>query len=385
MYLERVLAFVRQSSYASQMIIQTMTGNENEAAVIEAANTTAFLICSLDYYNPEILKLYKGRMLLLSDQNIKDQRFSCRVFWKYQPIHQLLQDIKVWRNSAADPAEIRQDPSLLLIHESNGTTEEASLSDEMRVISIYSMDGGSGKTTTAYYLAHYFNKLNKKVFYLNLETYSTSPCFTEFVQRISLSELLYYLKTGPEVSTIPLSTQGIEVDRSISCFEPAYHLRDLCEMSSFETDHVFGFLREQGDYDVIIVDLDSSLHSRTISALQQSDAIWWVFNPDWRGRYRFETFLDQLRALCGLEDREWQNKLFFILNKYIGHYSVLESKQEKFIDGHLPYIPEWKEISLGEQHRLNKDFEAAIAQMAERWEMQYGQCQSGGVGAAASR
>ncbi len=384
LYLERLMAYVKQSPFALQCNIQCWCGKEKGAELLAMSLDAAdWIICEDGYMSQEILQYASSRLIVLElGLGLNIETHTVPKVKLYQPLPQLLRQLIEIADQTC-PAVPEPSNDGLAGSSGNGGWIQPS----KRVLSVYSMDGGSGKTTTAYVLANMLlHQKKQKVFYLNFETFPTTPCLTE-KQLMNVSELLYFLKTDSGQTGLLPAAGTVGTDQMLPSFQPAYHLRDLDELSLEDTQKLIDFILYKAGYDLVIIDLDPYLHQRTVGALQRSDGIWWLVSSDWRSQHRVDHYLDQCGELCGEDAVRWQQKLFFILNKYTGSQDELNrSSIANEFHGFLPYVPEWKAITEAGHLLQHQLYMSQIEQLWERWVCRYGgELAPGSVGASASR
>ncbi|OEF99077.1 hypothetical protein BHF71_02525 [Vulcanibacillus modesticaldus] len=219
------------------------------------------------------------------------------------------------------------------------------------VLSVYSALGGSGKTTLAVNLVKTLTTIEKNVFYLNLEYLGSTEFLFSSKRSNDFAKLLYYLKTNQEqlVSKIE-ALKKYDLNLKVDYFEHFSYPEEIQEMSKNDIEILIDALVNIGNYDYIIIDLDSSLNERIIGSMNKSNYVLWLLLDDIIGLQKTTILLNQLKNTFNSEYQDFYRKISFILNKFLGQDTKNDITDFGFqLNGYLPYIPDWKTITDGQQ------------------------------------
>jgi len=210
-----------------------------------------------------------------------------------------------------------------------------------RIISIYGSSGSVGKTMAAIHLAKQLSFRGERVFYLSLETISSAALWLQG-DRAGLSQLLYYVKSKPELSGPKLELLKSHDSRwRIDYLSPSGHIREMQELTGEDVRMLLETLDALNKYDIIIVDLEASVHPRIIKSLELSDHTLWLVTDDLGDLYKARALMNTLGDT---------RNVHFLISKYTGKivndFSLLGSHE---VRGYLPYMPEWKSVHTPEQ------------------------------------
>ncbi|OMF38820.1 hypothetical protein BK133_01045 [Paenibacillus sp. FSL H8-0548] len=190
---------------------------------------------------------------------------------QYQPLKVLLQRLtEIHARAALSPISI------------NGASKNVS---GVKIISVYSAAGGTGKTALALHLVHAASTSGCRTFYLNLERWNSAEIWlgTERQgsdsEREGLSELLYGLKAQPEKSVNWL----IEHRKHDTLLQGDYlapftNLEDRMTLSQEDALGIVEAAAGSGLYDLIVIDLESGLDELHIAVFEKSSQVLWTLS-----------------------------------------------------------------------------------------------------------
>jgi cellulose biosynthesis protein BcsQ len=329
-YLEYFTKFVRNSDYAEKFVIKSSSSKESTARYIATEAHIDILLTSVDLLPQDLSNQSISCIVLFNDVG-KSLNQSYTSIEKYQPLPTILTQL------------------LTIFQEKNDfVSARVTGNRKTKIVSVFSANGGSGKTTVATNLAIHLAARDQKVFYLNLETIQSTGLFFPEDGQDQFSKILYYLQANSrQLGTKFQDTKSVDLHSKVEYFGPLQNCKEMDEVTEEHVQKLLEELCHLGIYDTIIVDLDSSLHVRTLSALKQSDSIFWLFVDDMHSLHKTHQYLRlfgqnaELKALT--------SRIKFIANKYVGRFT--NDFQSIGVTGslQLPYIPQWKTVSSGNQ------------------------------------
>lgn len=330
-FIDRYTKYVRHYERDKQLIVKSYSHFETFAAQLHEAERTALLLISerwLPLLNEEGVRLEDYKIVVLSDGEHLDVKTNMSHVFKYQPLSEL-------------STQLRH----LFHHVFESTAVEAP-GQRLDIISFFSSTGGCGKTTAAINLLKHLAKRKKRLFYLNLEAMSSAPLFMPPSEHDDLAYLLYYLKHKPLSQTREKLMSLITFNKLFQCdyIESIKQYKDCEDIDAHDVSLIVKLLTETNRYDVIVIDLDTSLHPKNIGALVHSDHIVWLLTDDVYCKLKTKAMVKELLNISQLEREKLLNKVMFTMNKHTGHTLNDFAQDDIDITYHLPYIPQWKTV-----------------------------------------
>lgn len=324
-YLHRLMNFARTSHIGEQFILKAFS---HWSSVVSSEETLDILLA-----DPHLINISEEtesfKVVYLLDQERNETESEDLYLYRYQPLNQLF------------------DRLAALVKEPDNHKRRALGSNhgQAQVITVFSAVGGVGKTCLAINLARTLSLKGSKVFYLNMETFSSSRLFSDASSQRPFEKMLYYVKSGSGALHAKLAwLKAIDPITKMEYIEPCSNDVDMEEMTDEDTIRLLESI-DHLNYDYIIIDCSSCFHQRIRTILAWSHHILWLIQDDFQvldktkaARARF-----QQEVIAGNHDADPQ--IHYILNKYTGH-EINSVKQYGFsVAGYLPYIPNWKSVN----------------------------------------
>ena len=158
-----------------------------------------------------------------------------------------------------------------------------------KILSFFSTQGGSGKTTLAYLTAIKAAEQGKTA-YLNLET---APCVEPLYAScgtVGAEEYLCAVKDreDPTRAILPALTRN---SHGVFVLPIPGSIRDQQDITGEDLGYLLESLLRYGELEYIILDLSATLGSVSLKAMEQSDRVALVYGDDRIGNKKRELFL----------------------------------------------------------------------------------------------
>lgn len=204
-----------------------------------------------------------------------------------------------------------------------------------KLISVYSASGAAGKTTIAYNLAMQYSMKAKKVLFISLEPYSALSIFNQNESSRGLIYMLYLIKSKLPNLLLKLNTIiNTDNNTSIHFMEREKNVLEYKDIKIEDFELLSDFLKNQSDYEAVILDLDSSMNEMALGAFKFSDVIINVHCDDKVSSAKQERFKEQINKISSLLERDISSKLLVVRNK---SESITKSENiEEILE--IPYI-----------------------------------------------
>lgn len=124
---------------------------------------------------------------------------------------------------------------------------------KIHIISVFSPCGGSGTTTTAFFLGQLLGE-QKRVLIINWEPFSNVQKQLELKTSTGFSELMYFIKEKKPNISFKIKSMVHKIE-NIDYLMPADHCKDLYQLELKDIKLFLQVLKEECEYDVVIFDI----------------------------------------------------------------------------------------------------------------------------------
>ncbi|WP_438347424.1 hypothetical protein ACP8HI_17200 [Paenibacillus sp. FA6] len=354
-YIEPLLRYVHSSEYGDKMRIVAFTEVSQFMKYMNGSERPEVIVGESVFLAPWLEQGEQTVTWIVLDEMGQDS-LQGPVLAKYQPLPQLLD-------------------SILHLSRRKGVVATSRATGETTMVGILSAVGGSGKTTTALNIAKQLGSSGLSVFYLSLETMNSSAVFPRQIRSgesgTGLSRLLYELKAAQETKdysciSIPsyvVHHEGIKADM----FEPLTNIKEWIQMSKSDVCQLMKLIADSGQYDVIIADTDSSAEDRCEAVMEACGSLVWLLLDDVISMHKSGQWLSFLERNNPTLYSDMMLKSKFIVNRYVGSLANTLPSTIEHIDGVLPYIPSWKQVSHEEILLSSPIFQRDILNLCREW------------------
>ncbi|RIX52758.1 hypothetical protein D3P08_12160 [Paenibacillus nanensis] len=155
-----------------------------------------------------------------------------------------------------------------------------------KVATIHSASGGVGKTTLALHMASAAGTRGKKVFYLNLERWNTSYLWLETKPDAEsagdgMSELLYEVKNGTKsLGQWVAERRTYHARLKFDYLAGFRNAEDRLSLNAEDAVAIVDAVAGNGQYDIVIVDMDEGLGDMHVAVLNRANLNFWVVTHD---------------------------------------------------------------------------------------------------------
>ncbi len=250
----------------------------------EKNNHFHILLFSEDMYSEEIDRHRIDLKMVLADGNVSfDGKY--KALNKYRRAEELLNEV------------------LVEYSDKTGSVENLSATENgTRVIGVYSPVGGSGKTTLALMTAMALSSAGRKVLYLNFEGVSSVGEIFKGISTHSMSEVFLAAKTKKaNVGLKVIQCRETHYDTGIDFINAPECAAEYSEMTSKELKRIAEETKAIGQYDDIVVDMNSGYNDDIFEVLNVCQVILTPFRDNKASFNKMECFADELEKIQKLE------------------------------------------------------------------------------------
>ena len=189
--------------------------------------------------NPEVERIPQGKLILLSDGSVPQEKETYPVVYKYQSASRILREV------------------MACYSESDHAVLPSVTRKELEIIGIYSPVGRTLKTTFAITLGQILSEENHTL-YLNLEEYSGLQERLGLDFQENLADLIYFLRQE-KPNLIYRITGMVQKIGSLDYIPPMLSVMDLREISYREWEYLLDELILYSGYEKIVIDFGLSV------------------------------------------------------------------------------------------------------------------------------
>lgn len=342
-YLQSLVNFML-SHYEHRFEIRSFSHEECLKEYLCKQKDIDVLIIPVSLWQESELKKEIHCLILLSEGVMEHIPSGISAVTKYQKADQLVKAI-IQSYSESQTAEIP-----LFMGNKNA-----------QVISIYSPIGGVGKTVSALGLSMQTSWEGKSVFYLNLESISSSSLFLAGQGTVTLSHLLYYLKQKKTNLSLKIDTaKCIEPKYRIHYFTPADSVLDFSEITADELQRLIKELKFSGHYDRIIIDLSCHVDHKLIAIFKASDQILLISTARPIDEIKIKAALKDIALVDSRNTDKIMKKIRLVINELYPNERYKKDEEEtQEILGVIPFVPK---LIIAQEDGYRIDMNSAFGQ-----------------------
>ncbi len=255
------------------------------------------LTCEKYYY--QILKHFTKPIVLLTSGKNSSGLSDIPSIPKYKDINKIAGDI-------------------INTFTNTGNILSASKETSTRVISVYSASGNVGKTSVAKGISSICSLSGLSVFYLNLEQFQSTSLFFSSNAEYSFSDLIYYAKEQDRNFVSKIAAMRCQDSATnVYFFKQAENPFEMNELMPLDISYIIKNLKDCGQYDLVVIDMESRLDSCTLEVFQAVDEVLYVFTDEEICLHKTNFFLDSLGKLSNSSNQYTflAHKILYVANK----------------------------------------------------------------------
>jgi cellulose biosynthesis protein BcsQ len=348
-YIESMSSYLRSSDQSDRFITAYFTGKTTFTKFLNQTETIDILLISPDFYDESIHIPEDTALILLEDNVIQSKANPHSSVYRYQRLDKLFSSV------------------LSIYYEHNQQAGKyLARSKKTQVLTVYSPVGGVGKTTIAVNLSKQLALHDMKVFYLNLELLNSTHLYFQSEEDNPSLQILYYVKSNSsQLLSKVEALKKTDPFASVDYFDLATNAEELLEMTPTDVRVLINAIIETGAYDYVVVDLDSSIHKRNVTAIEECDQLIWPILNNEQSLFKTKAFLEEEEKLFEKEN-VIKDKLIILMNQFFQKMEHVPVDYEWSIDGHLPFIPAWMGVAEERDVLDNESFNQELQSIIQK-------------------
>lgn len=159
-----------------------------------------------------------------------------------------------------------------------------------KLVSFYSTQGGSGKTTISYSVA-LSCAAKSKVLYMNLETSQFTENFYKESYSVDLGDILFSVKAR-RLSIEMLIRAFVKNSHNVHTLPPFKSIGDFLDLNAEDIKYLISSIIDTGGFDYIFIDLSSGFNDINQCVMEESDKVIIVYSGDTIGSGKLNILLN---------------------------------------------------------------------------------------------
>lgn len=349
-YVERLAAYIRHSSLGESWQLTAFTNLSAFRNYIDAGYSMDLIAVQPSFLGELGAEMEGAPIAVLVTRY--GQCPGHREVLQYQPIPQLIGAL-----SAAQAS----------FGEHNGGDGRPSAA--AAVVAVYSASGGIGKTAVARQIAQQAGVRGSRVFYLNLEQWNAASLWLGDEGGEDFAQMLYTLQAQPDRASLRLTElRKRHAVMKFDYFAPCSNADERLSLNMEQGGLLLSTIAECGEYDVVVVDLDSRVDPLHRAVFQYCAHLVWLVSKDVVVQRKTELALRYLEQKWGRLFQELKRKFRFVQMRAASLDSTATANDPfpMRLDGVIPAVTELAEGLAGADGVVSPAFRGAVEALLDR-------------------
>lgn len=307
-------------NYSETLLVNYCSNAYKIEEWIKKIDPDIVLICEI-YYN-QVCDYFNKNLIILTTGTNSTGLTNVPSIYKYKDANQIAGDII---NSFTKAGNIITQ------------TKEKST----KIVAVYSASGNVGKTSVALGISTICSYSGLSVFYLNFEQFQSTDIFFSSNIEYSISDIIYYAKDRDKNLISKITTMSCkDTSTDIHYFKDANNAFEINELFPQDIQFIVDTMKECGQYDLIIIDMDSQLNEKTIKLFEIADEILYVFTDEEICLHKTKLFLNSINMLLSglVKNTFLAHEFLYVANKVSKQAPLSEKfRFNKTILCNIPY------------------------------------------------
>jgi cellulose biosynthesis protein BcsQ len=306
-------------NYSETLLVNYYNNSYKIEEWIKKIDPDIILICE-KYYN-QVSNHFKKNFIILTTGTNSVGLSDVSTIYKYKDANQI----------AGDIINIFTKAGNIITQTKDKTT---------KTVAIYSATGNVGKTSVSLGISMICSYSGLSVFYLNLEQFQSTSIFFSSNIEYSISDIIYYSKESDKNLISKISTMSCKDTASnVHYFKKPNNAFEINELLPQDINIIVETMKECGQYDLIVIDMDSQLNENTISLFQIADEVLYIFTDEEICLHKTKLFIDSINMLSNqlVHNTFLAHKFLYVANKV--SKQALQSQKSRFDQEILSKIP----------------------------------------------
>lgn len=208
------------------------------------------------------------------------------------------------------------------------------------IISFMSSGTGSGTSTLASALALNLARKGIKTLFLDLQSFATINSIFNAEGKFSMSEIIFAIKSN-KIDIATRLESAIKIDKSgVFFYDPCKNPLERNEITADDLIKLLNALREFGDYEYIIIDIDFLVNETCLNLLKHSNRVFFVINTTEENQLKLSGIIKSIELISKKNNEIYTDKINFIYNKFINGKGRLYQNDDIKVSCYIPKFSE---------------------------------------------
>lgn len=287
-------------NYSYKFNLTVFTKRDNlECFINENKDKIDILLVNPILLSDRTYEIPAGITIFLCDNRSISKYPDAKCINKYQTGEQLLYDITVHYS--------QKYPDGKFLFKGNLKT---------KIITVFSPQGGSGKTVFSLSLGHQLALMGFKVLYVSMKNLDFSSYYLNIQDNIdSFSTLIFHLKQNKK-NLYNKINKAVSYNRKLNLhyIAPPHCSLELDELLEEDIYTLFLEIKSLSKFDFIVVCTDTALNLKNLTVMDCSDQILILLKHDINSNYKLKTFSSELFKIENSRSMNISEKFSIVLN-----------------------------------------------------------------------
>ena len=177
--------------------------------------------------------------------------------------------------------------------------------------------GGAGTSTAAAAFAIHLARKEKRVVYLNFETFNSTPIFFQGTGNYTMDDIMYALRSNKFEAQTLMRYALVRDNSTVRFLQPCKLPLDAFSFTGEEIVKVVGLIQNLGTVDCIILDMSADCMERLALPVIRADRVVLVSNGEPTVNLKTKQLVEALPLMCSEEKISVKQKLLRMYNRFL--------------------------------------------------------------------
>lgn len=218
-------------------------------------------------------------------------------------------------------------------------------SDNAKVYLFQNVAGGSGNSTVAMAFAICHAQAGKKVLYLNLELAGNIDGILQADGEDDFGDILYVVKKNSGNLAMKLIASTVQDQTGVYFIKPSKNVPNLLEMDEKDMELLLSTLKQECDYDIVVVDRPAGLSEYDRIARTHASRMIFVLEATEMSQKKYLRYISGLKLLEPDYSTDIMPRIAVLFNQFEDTQAISREIAEEIVGG-IPVIKNMNTLDL---------------------------------------